>query len=103
MKRLLLVLAAACANAPKARPAAAISSYSSRGCVEMAVTRLMALDGAGEGTHTQALGVLSNVFELAEEGPFEVGPRMPVAVNAARGSIRSARFHATWIGDPVKE
>jgi hypothetical protein len=170
MKRLLLVLATACASAQKAPSAAAISSYSGKGCVEMAVLRPMTFDAArplvparyklapgqdglaqmsfalyrcdsfsidsaptrggivaensiriespdgSSGRHAyllhhvttvkplaQALGALSSVFELAEDGSFEVGPRTPGATNAARGSIRSARFEATWIGDPVKE
>ena len=50
-----------------------------------------------------ALGALSDVFEPAREANFEVGPRTPGAANSARGTIRSARFEATWIGDPVKE
>jgi len=170
MKLVLLVLAVACASAPKAPLGAAISSYSGSGCVEMAVIRPMPLDGArplvparyklapgkdglaqmsfaiyrcdsfsingapapggivaehsirieppdaSSARHAyllhyvttvkplaQALGALSNVFEMAEESSFEVGPRMPGAVNATRGSIRSPRFEATWIGDPVKE
>ena len=51
----------------------------------------------------EALGAMSDVFELAQEGAFEVGTRSPGEVNTARGSIRSARFEASWIGDPVKE
>jgi hypothetical protein len=170
MKWLVFVLAAACASAPKVPVAAAVSSYSGIGCVEMAVIRPIAFDvarplvparyklapgqdglaqmsfalyrcdsfsigrapapggivaehsirieppDASSGRHAyllhhvttvkplaQALGALSNVFELADEGSFEVGPRTPGALNGARGSIRSAQFDATWIGDPVKE
>ncbi|MCA1829621.1 MAG: hypothetical protein ABR567_01595 [Myxococcales bacterium] len=170
MKPLLLVLAAACASAPKAPPAAPISSYSGRGCVELAAIRPMPLDAAralvppgyklapgqdglaqmsfalyrcdsfaidgapvaggvvGEnsirvespdgsaGRHAyllhhvttlkplaEALGALSEVFELAVEGALDVGPRAPGGANVARGSIRSARFEATFIGDPVTE
>src|SRR5947209_17549251 len=46
MNRLLLILTAACASAPKAPPSATISSYSGTGCVELAVIRPMPLDAA---------------------------------------------------------
>jgi hypothetical protein len=47
MKRLLLVLATACASAPQAPSAAAISSYSGNGCVEMAVLRPVTVRSGG--------------------------------------------------------
>jgi hypothetical protein len=51
----------------------------------------------------EALAPLSNAFELAREGVLEVGPRTPGAQNVARGRVRSERFEAAWIGDPVVE
>ena len=51
----------------------------------------------------ERLGALSDVFELAQGGELEVGPRSPGAVNTAHGSIRSAGFEASWTGNPVKE
>ncbi|TMB40002.1 MAG: hypothetical protein E6J62_00845 [Deltaproteobacteria bacterium] len=170
MNRLLLILTAACASAPKAPPSATISSYSGTGCVELAVIRPMPLDAAralvparyklapgpdglaqmsfalyrcdsfaidgapapggivGEhsvrieapdgspGRHAwllhhattvkplaEGLGGVSETFEVAQEGTFDVGPRMAGGTNVARGSIRSAHFEASWTGDPVKE
>ncbi len=50
-----------------------------------------------------ALAPLSGIFEFAEEGSYDVGPRTPGAANAARASIRSARFSASLTGDPVTE
>jgi hypothetical protein len=51
----------------------------------------------------EALAQLSDIFELARDAALEVGPRIPGAQNVARGRVRSERFEAEWIGDPVLE